>query len=339
MPHMLMEDESGMAAIAWAGKTPWHKLGQEMSELMTSQEALVNARLDWQVRLEQNYVCIDGEFIEVPNTFSTVRNQQEGDDSIVLSKNGKTVTSRYTPWQNVEALSFLDDLVNTGEAVIEVAGALDEGQRIWVLARLPSYIKVADSDDVMNYVLISNNHDGTGSIRIQPTMIRVVCNNTLTMALGSDKNRFVMRHTANVNNRVDEAREILGLVNIRLGEWSASAEEMLRVKMTIEEMREYWEDSMGLKRNELGELSTRAENIIKEIEACRTHETNMVGDMDMTAWQAYNALTYYIDHINTLDNLGFQDNNKVTSALMGNNSERKVKGWELMEEKMMEVSK
>ena len=322
-----MKDESGMDAIAWAGDTPWHRLGQEMPELMNSAEAIVEARMDWKVRLEQNYIKIDDEYIEVPNTYSTVRGQQEGDGSVILSKNGKALTSRYTPWQNIDAFDFLDELINTNEATIEVCGALGEGEKIWILAKLPSYIRVSGEDHVMNYILITNSHDGTGSIKILPTPIRVVCQNTLNMALGSKAKMFIMRHTKNAKKKVDEARKILKLIDIRLGEWGVNAELMLDCRMSIQDMMEYWEDSMGMVRDDKGELSTRNKNVLEEIKKCREHPTNMVGNMDMTAWQAYNALTYYIDHINTLDNIGFTDKKKSESALLGNASDKKVKAW------------
>lgn len=337
MTHMIMKDETGKDAIAYAGKTPWHRLGQEASGLMTSAEALQMARLDWKVRKEQVFVKFDNEeLVPVPNTFATVRGQQEGNGSIILTKSGKTVGPQYTIFQNQDAFQFIDELINSNEATIEVAGALDEGQRVWVLARLPKDMKIGNNDKVIPYILISNSHDGSGSIKILPTPVRVVCNNTLTMALGRNvKNKFILRHTKNAPEKVEKARKVLQLVHISMEQWEKDANRLKEVLMTPEEMSEYFEYSLGLVRDEEGEMSTRAKNILEEVNKCVNHSTNRVEGMEGTAWAAYNALTYYVDHIGTIDSSGFTNNNKVQSALMGSMMKKKEKGWELAMEMLV----
>jgi phage/plasmid-like protein (TIGR03299 family) len=329
MGHQLMVTKDGHA-MAWSGDTPWHGLGTESEGLMTSQEALELARLDWQVRKEQVFIYDGNEdLVPVPNTFATVRNDMDdASKTVILTKSGKTVGPLYTPFQNSSSMAFIDDLINEQAAVIEVAGALGEGQRVWVLAKLPTHVKVMDNDFVDNYILISNTHDGSGAIRIQPTPIRVVCNNTLTAALRKKDGSFTIRHTKNAADKVDAAREVLKLVNLKFDDWAKEAQTLTRIKMTRKEMEEYLEDSLGLVRDDEGELSTRADNILKEAIACLDHETNNLEGMVGTAWQAYNALTYYVDHISTLTDKGNVSQAKTESSLFGSASNKKVKAWE-----------
>ena len=323
--------ENGEVAIAWADEVPWHRMGQQSDGLMTSEQALNMARLNWKVRKEQTYVKIDNEFVEVPSTFATVRGQQEGTGSVILTRSGKTVGPRYTPWQNIDGFDFIDDLINDGEAHIEVAGALGNGERVWILARLPTSIKLSNNDYCAKYILISNSHDGSGAIRIMPTMIRVVCANTLGMAMKQkETNKFVMRHTSNARNKVEEAKEILGWCDLRLNQLGEDLVKLQDIEMTLDEMKEYFEDSLGLVRDAKGDLSTKATNILSEVVACLDHPTNNVDDMRGTAWAAYNALTYYVDHIATIDNTGFVNSKKRESALMGSSSKKKEKGLELI---------
>ncbi len=184
---------------------PWHKLGQVVENALTSEEAIIAAGLDYDVIKCPMYTNIGEDIVrDVPNIFATVRN----DTNQVLG----TVGNRYEIVQNRQAFDFVDHIVGSKEAVFETAGALGLGEKTFVTAKLPTNIRIASTDDIIDkYILFTNTHDGSGSIVAGFTPIRVVCNNTLNMALQSIQNKIRLRHTTNVHERIKEGRALLGL--------------------------------------------------------------------------------------------------------------------------------
>ena len=186
MAHNLAQTKNGQYMTAWAGDTPWHGLGTQAEGLMTATEALKLGNLDWTVEKRPLYNRTElGEVEVVENTFGVFRKQinEDGSHSWIALNRGTAVGRVWKPFQNIEAMDFLDELVQTQEAKIEVVGALGKGEKVWVLAKLPDSILINGVDKVDQYILIVNSHDGSGSLKIFLTPIRVVCNNTLTMAL------------------------------------------------------------------------------------------------------------------------------------------------------------
>ena len=310
--------------IAWAGNTPWHGLGTKVDGLMTTHEALTLAGLDWTVEKRPLTYNHNDEWHVVPETYAVVR-----EDGLPLTRNGKAVGRVFTCLQNVDALSFMDDLLQSHEAAIEVAGALGNGEHVWVLARLPDVFKVGSGDEMHAYVLISNTHDGTGSVKFLLTPIRVVCNNTLTLALGMNTTRYNMRHTSKMGERIDEARMALGLVRQGMGEWTEMANGLINVEMGVEDMNDYFIDTLGLsyKKDEPEVLTTRSSNILSSVHQVLVRPTNMVGGMEGTAWAAYNAVTEYIVHEATSLRNGEKSLKRMESALFGTLSKTKQKAW------------
>jgi len=189
--------------------------------------------------------------------------------------------------------------------------------------------KVGSGDEMHAYVLISNTHDGTGSVKFLLTPIRVVCNNTLTLALGMNTTRYNMRHTSKMGERIDEARMALGLVRQGMGEWTEMANGLINVEMGVEDMNDYFIDTLGLsyKKDEPEVLTTRSSNILSSVHQVLVRPTNMVGGMEGTAWAAYNAVTEYIDHEATSLRNGEKSLKRMESALFGTLSKTKQKAW------------
>jgi phage/plasmid-like protein (TIGR03299 family) len=191
--------------------TPWHGLGAVLDRPPASvAEAIQASGLGWSVAKEPIAVdrgdtpsadwCVP-RCEEIPGYFATVRQ----DTREVLG----IVGERYRIVQNHEAFAFVDQLL--GSAIhFETAGSLHGGRRVWVLATLPEHVEVG-GDAVRPYVLLMNSHDGSTAVVAATTPIRVVCQNTLNWALADARQKFSIRHTEAVTQRVHEARRVLDL--------------------------------------------------------------------------------------------------------------------------------
>jgi len=325
--HNIAQTGNGEWMTAWSGDTPWHGLGTGVSGLMTTHEALTKAHLDWKVQKRPLlYATQTGETGIVPGTYGIFR--EEGDELIPLTRGGKSVGKVYEPLQNVDAISFLDDLMQTQEAKVEVAGALGHGEKIWVLARLPENVILGGEDIINQFILITNSHDGSGAVRIIPTPIRVVCQNTLAIALrGSRGVGYSMRHTSMMMSRIDEARDALQLVNKDFHEWGVQADKLLHAKVGEQQVIDYMVDVLGLQYNDDGDLKTRSANILGQVMPLLDAHTNNIADMRGSAWAAYNAVTEAIDHKFTTLKSGGRSQKRMESALFGQYAAKKRKAW------------
>ena len=324
--HKLAQTKEGEWMTAWAGATPWHKLGTQAQGLMTTTEALEKAHLDWRVVKEPLYYEDNNEMEVLPATYGVFRT--EDGKRIPLSKNGKAVGKVWKALQNVDAFAFLDELSGDHKPKVEVCGALGEGQTVWILARLPTSIVFDGVDTIHKYILITNTHDGTGSVRILPTPIRVVCFNTLSMALKQGAGQgYAIRHTGKMHERMEEALQALKNVEQDFSSWANDVERMLETKITLDDAQEYFIDVMQLKRDEDGELATRGKNIIHNTNILLMSPTNNVGRMGGTVWAAYNAITEAIDHKLTELRNGEKSTKRLESAMFGPLARRKVIAW------------
>lgn len=186
-------------------ETPWHGLGRIIMDAPASREALELAGLDWQVESRNIY---SGTGAMIPGYRANVRST----DDAVLG----VVSDRYRIVQNEEAFQFTDDLLGEG-VTYETAGSLQGGKKVWMLARLPRKYLIA-GDQVVPYLVIFNSHDGSSGVKVAMTPIRVVCQNTLNLALNTAKRSWTARHTENVLLRVQDARETLQLDSNKLYE-------------------------------------------------------------------------------------------------------------------------
>lgn len=210
---------ANVESMFYVRKAPWHGLGARVDTALTSKEALISAELDWKV-LQADVFTASGE--KVPGYKANIRDM----DRSVLG----IVGDRYKIVQNEEAFAFTDALLGEGVRY-ETAGSLSGGRIVWMLAKLPERYIIA-GDAIEPYLVFSNTHDGSGAIRVAMTPIRVVCQNTLNLALKSANRVWSARHTGNVMNRMDEARETLQLANVYMAEFGKSINELQTKKLT-----------------------------------------------------------------------------------------------------------
>lgn len=193
------------SAFASAIEPAWHGKGQILSGKMTSSEAIRQALLDFEVGKTPVKIEIPEKgLIEVPGKFATYRT----DTGVPFG----VVGNRYEIIQNVDAFEFFDAIVGRGEAIYETAGALYNGQVVFITAKLPEYIKVG-KDEVEKYLFLKSTHDGSGSITAAFSSVRVVCANTLSAALKNMTNKVSIRHTKDAKLKLAQAHRIMGISN------------------------------------------------------------------------------------------------------------------------------
>lgn len=184
----------------------WHGLGKLVDKAMTSEEAIQEAGLNWEVEKLPNYVRVGEEFKKSPNSFSTVRT----DTGEIL---GGRLFESYALIQNREVFVPFNDLFKE-EAHIETAGSLFGGRKVFMTAKIPSYIRVNGSDDLIEkYLFFTTSHDGSGSVIGAITPVRIVCNNTLNASLNECSNKISIRHNIHEKGSLSRITELMGVVN------------------------------------------------------------------------------------------------------------------------------
>ena len=205
-------------SLFYVRETPWHGQGLRVEDAPSSEEAIRLAGLDWLVDQQPIYLA-DGT--QIKDNYANVR-----------SSDGKAlgiVGSKYKIVQNTEAFVFTDELLGEG-VKYETAGSLKEGKVIWLLAKMPEAFEVL-GDKVEPYLVFTNTHDGSGAVRVCMTPVRVVCNNTLNMALRGAKRVWSARHTGSIASKLDDARETLQFANNYIKATQETFEELYKVKL------------------------------------------------------------------------------------------------------------
>jgi len=217
---------ANVESMFYTREKPWHGLGVMVQEAPTSAEALTLAGLDWRV-VQSPIVTEDGIPI---NGFKA--NLRETDDKVL-----GVVTDRYRVVQNSEAFAFTDSLLGEG-VTYETAGALQEGRRTWLLAKLPQRY-IISGDEITPYLVFMNSHDGSGAIKVAMTPIRVVCQNTLNLALSTAKRTWSMNHTGDIEGKLEEARYTLLYADKYMGELGRAIDRLNHIKLSDRQVYEY----------------------------------------------------------------------------------------------------
>ena len=205
---------------------PWHGLGTMVEEAPTSREALEAAGLNWQV-IQKNLVTDSG--IVVPGFKANLR---ENDQQVL-----GVVSDRYKVVQNEEAFAFTDALLGEG-VTYETAGNLQNGRRTWILAKLPARY-IISGDEVTPYLVFMNSHDGSGSIKAAMTPIRVVCQNTLNLALSTAKRSWSTNHTGDIKGKMEDAHYTLLYADQYMAELGKAIDKLNQQKLSDRQVLEY----------------------------------------------------------------------------------------------------
>ena len=273
--HGIMENDT---MFSGNGIRPWHGLGTIIEGTASSDEAIKLANLGWDV-IQQPVFLKNGT--EVPEYFVNVRS----DTNSVLGM----VKGKYRIVQNREAFEFTNNIISNTRGIecrYETAGSLFNGKRTFMLVRLPDTNIVGD--DVENYLCISNSHDGTTGLIASVTGVRVVCNNTLQLAINGAQRTWNLRHTESIKGKQAEAEQALGLA---LNYTDRVKEDAM--KMAVQKVREEAFFKELFKKMNLSEKATEKVGLaISDIYKNKDDLQNFRG----TAWGLYNSVADYISN-------------------------------------------
>lgn len=305
------------------GVAPWHGLGARVPAEVTSGEAMKLAGLDWRVST-QPLLTARGDGSEpalVPSARAVVR-ETDGRPLGVVGE-------RYLPIQNADAFAFFDEIVGAGKAIYHTAGSLKSGRRVWILSKLPGEVRVARNDITEKFLLLSNSHDGSSALRMMFTPVRVVCQNTLNIALAGGERAFHVRHTASAPSRIEEARRVLGLSNTFYDSFAATAHRLAASRYTDAQMREL---TTELFPGETDKPSSRTANIRdKVLELFETGAGH--GEIRGTAWAALNAVAEFTDHHRQSSSQN--RDGRVDSIWWGSGASLKARAYQLIDQQLV----
>jgi len=299
MAHELEISKNGEVAFATLREPAWHQLGTVFNEEVSTSKMLEMAHLnDWNVRLEEISIP-DGFSSDKTHYFVARTNPFQNEQTDVLG----VVGERYRVLQNEDLFEFADALLDGGGRW-ETAGSIKGGRQVFGSLALERDIVIDETgvaDKINSYLLVNTSHDGSIAIQASVTPVRVVCANTLNLAIGSGvgrnrnvKQSFKIRHTQTAQGKVQAAREALGIANAYLDQFSIMANELIQREIDQDKFVEILTTAYPAPEKESKQIAfTKWQNKIDTIEEIyQSDTTNMISG---TAWGALNAMTERID--------------------------------------------
>lgn len=277
---------ANVETMFYVRQSPWHGLGTRVMEAPESKSALVLSRLDWKV-IQKDLKTVDG--IRVPGFRANMRET----DNRVLG----VVTDRYKVVQNEEAFAFTDELLGEGVRY-ETAGSLQDGKKTWLLARLPHQY-IINGDEITPYLVFMNSHDGTSGIRVALTPIRVVCQNTLNLALSTAKRSWAANHVGDISGKLEDAKNSLLYANRYMCELGKTIGELERKKLTDKKVLEYF-DELFPSIDEATDIQKKNIIRLKKDLKLRYFEAPDLQDMDHNAYRVVLAVSDFATHAKPL---------------------------------------
>jgi len=302
--------------MAYAGELPWHGLGTEVSNDLTPAQMMQKAGVDWKVQELESFVEFNGERMST------------GQKSLVRETDGKILTNvgeNWHPVQNEQAFDFFNDYVMAGDMEMHTAGSLRGGQYVWALAKVKESFDLFDGDQVDSYMLFSNPHVYGKTIDVRFTPIRVVCNNTLTFALGSQAARAVK-----VGHRTafdaESVKTTLGIASEKFAKYKEMAQFLGEKRYSIDGLIQYYNEVFpNTSRTNINNNVKSLEDLSRNALLCHDVLESQPGAefAEGTWWQAFNSVTYVTDHVQ-----GRNADNRLHSQWFGQNQLRKIKAAE-----------
>lgn len=285
-------------------ETPWHGLGTRVNEALNSKEALIAAGLNWNVVQEPIYTEIE-ELVE--GYKANIRDV----DRKVLG----VVTDRYKIVQNQEAFAFTDELLGEGVRY-ETAGSLQGGRRVWLLAHLPQEY-IISGERISPYLVFFNSHDGSGAIKVAITPIRVVCQNTLNLALSTAKRSWSMIHTGDIKGKMQEAKDTLFMAEKYMDSLGKEFETLRRKKLTDQQVLDYIEILLPLEEDSTPQQIRNMKRLQEDMKM-RYFDAPDLKDVGKNAYAFVNAVSDFATHVEPLRRTANYKENLFARTVEGN---------------------
>lgn len=273
---------ANVETMFYTREKPWHGLGTMVAEAPNSKDALRLAGLNWKVLQEpvytENEELIQGYKANVRDT-----------DRKVLG----VVTDRYKVIQNEEAFAFTDTLLGEGVRY-ETAGSLQEGRRVWMLARLPREF-IIGGERISPYMVFSNTHDGSGAVKTALTPIGVVCNNTLNLALRTAKRSWSMIHTGDISGKIEEAKNTLLLADEYMTALGQEFENLRKIKLSEKQVLDYIKILLPMEEN-YSLLQKRGVEKLRADMKMRYFDAPDLKDVGNNGYRFVNAVSDFATH-------------------------------------------
>lgn len=295
---------ANVESMFYVREVPWHGLGTKVIGAPDSKEALVAAGLDWRVIQESIYTGteeqIDGYRANVRET-----------DRKVLG----VVTERYKVIQNEEAFAFTDALLGEGVRY-ETAGSLQGGRKVWVLAHMP-HEYIISGERISPYLLFSNTHDGSGAVKVALTPIRVVCNNTLNLALSTAKRCWSTIHTGDIQNKMQEAKNTLLLAETYMDGLGKEFENLRMKKLNDKQVMEYIEILLPIEDGSTPQQIRNMKRLQEDMKARYFDAPDLKG-VGKNAYRFVNAVSDFATHAEPLRKTANYKENLFAKTMEGN---------------------
>jgi phage/plasmid-like protein (TIGR03299 family) len=313
--------------MAWSNEIPWHGLGKKVDGNLSPHEMLVSAGLDWEVMVaKQVSILEDGNIVD---------NESKGHLIRKVTKNGvhyynslDSVGEGWTPLQNEEAFEFFKEFVDADNMTMETAGSLHNGKIVWGLAKVNQNFTIFNGDKIESYLLFTNPHSYGKTIDVRFTPIRVVCNNTLTMALNRTGNFFRSSHRTAFD--AAKAKEALGIATAKLLSYKETALFLGSKEFKDETVNEFFDlvFPVQMLREKNVERETTKKRSKNSLLCNHTLEYQPGKEFAPNSWwQALNAVTYVTDHL-----MGRTQEARVENMWYGTTKDTKLKAFELATE-------
>lgn len=303
-------------SMAYYGEVPWHGLGRPVSNNLTVQEMQEAAGANFTVLKEKEYVEYNGRKIPTGN-YALLRKNAESDYVHILD----SVSEDWVFPQPSACFEFFQEWVEDGDMEMHTAGVLDNGRMVWALAKVKEGFELFKGKDVIeSHLLFTTPYRYGKATTVMGTPIRVVCANTLQLALSSGKEDMMIRinHRREVDS--EQVKKALNLNRGKLSTYKEAAEFLSKKKTTPETLQKYFDEVFPLTSNKKGKEHSR--NSLMLMDILNTQPGAELGEG--TWWQAFNTVTYATDHL-----IGNNDNTRLMSAFYGAGRNRKVDALKL----------
>jgi phage/plasmid-like protein (TIGR03299 family) len=298
MAHNL-ETNNGEVAFALRGKPAWHNLANRIfnqDEDVTTQTMLEEAKLaNWNVRLSPLTDHISESWNDVSDAHLVLRTNPFNQETDVLA----TVGKRYKPVQNEELFAFADAIHDANaDCRWESAGSLKKGKVVFGTVDIPRTMVLdpqGANDETKLYLIVWTSHDGSVAVQAAVTPVRVVCQNTLNLAMRNAKQSFKIRHTQSVEGRIQVARETLGLALGYFDEFEIEAQALFNQAITDAEFSKLIQTIYPKPEKDAKGALKKWENKVVLLDDLY-HNSPTNATIKGTKWGAFNAITERLDY-------------------------------------------